>query len=1169
MAVKIRVDGDVQDFEKKLQNLDNTADKALKGVKIAAAAAGTALVALGTYAFNVGKDFENGMSGVQAVLQTSEYEMEQLTALAQEMGATTAYSATQAAEALQFIAQAGYDAAGAAQLLPDVLNLAATDAMDLGVAAQYVTNGLAIFGEAAGGAAHYSDLLATTAAAADGSVSDMAEAFMVAGGQAMLAGLDMDELATAVGVLANNGIKGSEGGTHLRNALKNLYTPTDDAAAAMEELGIQTRNADGTLVGMQDVLQQFQGQLSGLDQAARLDYMGRIFDTRTLAAANALINSSGDAWDELAVAMGNAEGAAARMAEIKLDNLEGDITLLKSATEGFGIQLYDAFGESARGAVQGLTSTVEDLMRAFNQPDVRAAVASIGEAVGALVKTVGNVVATVLPLLIKALGAIASNLNIVVPAVVALVTALTALKIINTVSSGTKVLTAAFEKNAAAALGLNVALAKQLGTMIAEGIATAAMNVALIARAAATNLATAAANGNVIAMVAYNIMMGIATAATWLFNAALAANPIGLVIAGIVALVAVVAALAALFSRESDALKALKEDTEAVIEANNQLEESMAASAEAFANNVAEIENNGAAAGVLTDKLFETMAAYDGSASSAAKMRVLVAQLNDSVDGLNLAFDEETGQLNMTEEAVRALVAAQKEQLLAQARQARAMELANELVQQEESLRALRDQYAEWELALENGEITQRQFNKNTEDLTAEITEAEAAIGTLNGQIDEYVEASAEASQASEDAAASAAYSEQNLQALADQYGTTVEAIRAATDGTVASLDEWQAAQEETAAATAETTQAMADRYEELAAVSQNVFSRIEQEQALSISQMIGNLDANTAAMNSWAENLGAIRDRTASGELSALGPLVDQIAEMGPEYAAQLAVLNHATDEELAALAAAFETGGQAAMDAMLTEFGLPSNTNMGADAVDEIAAAMEANSALETAATSTVNDAVTAINNAISAANLPGVGRNMVDGIANGVRANGGILASAMTAIVNDAIAAAKAAAEIASPSKRMRREVGRQLPAGMVQGIEDGTNDAVAAAHDQAEAVLAAYGDIDPDIEVASLAEQMVGMFDDVPAEFFTMGETAGAQFVAGFNTAAFGFFALFEQMMAGDVLMAANVGSNGARGGTNVELHFHEPVEAPDTVARSVRNVFEYGLAGERD
>lgn len=334
------------------------------------------IVAMGTAAVKTASNFESSMSQVQATLGIttdamselngqSVNTMDALSDLAKELGAKTKFSATEAAEAINNMAMAGYSTQEIYDSLPQVLSLASAGMLDLDYATQLVANGLNVMGMSTSSAQELADKLAVTASNAYGSVSDFGEALLKAGAQASLANVSLTDTMTALGILGDNGISASEGGTALRNALKNLYTPTSEAADALKKLGVETSNSDGSLRDFQDVLKDLGASLDGLTEEQRINFMSKIFDTRTIAAANALIENSGDRWDELSSAIDNAGGAAEKMASTQLENLKGQLTILKSSVEGAGI----AFGEMLLPVVKQLATGFQNLMNWINNLD--------------------------------------------------------------------------------------------------------------------------------------------------------------------------------------------------------------------------------------------------------------------------------------------------------------------------------------------------------------------------------------------------------------------------------------------------------------------------------------------------------------------------------------------------------------------------------------------------------------------------------------------------------------------------------------------------------------------------------------------------------------------------------------------------------------------------------
>ena len=269
-----------------------------------------ALDAIGQFigdSIQVGANFDKAMSQVAATMGVTVGEIEDLQQFAQEMGASTAFSATEAAEALNYMALAGYDSQKAMAALPNVLNLAAAGNIDLARASDMVTDAQSALGLSFDELEGFVDKLARTSS----------------GGTT--------ELNTVLGILANNGIKGSEGGTALRNILLSLSSPTDKAAEELERLGVAVFDADGNMRPLIDVMGDFNKALGNMTTEERTQAISTIFNARDLKSVNALLDTQVDDWNAIADSIDNAQGAAQAMADTQLDNLAGDVTLFQSA----------------------------------------------------------------------------------------------------------------------------------------------------------------------------------------------------------------------------------------------------------------------------------------------------------------------------------------------------------------------------------------------------------------------------------------------------------------------------------------------------------------------------------------------------------------------------------------------------------------------------------------------------------------------------------------------------------------------------------------------------------------------------------------------------------------------------------------------------------------------
>ena len=311
---------------------------------------------------------------------------------ARECGASTAFSATEAAKALNYLALAGYDADKAATALPTVLKLAGAGAMDLAAASDMVTDSMSALGIEATEAnlTQFSDQLAQTASKANTSVAQLGEAILTVGGTAKGLAGGTTELNTALGILADNGLKGAEGGTHLRNIILSLQNPTDKAAASLQSLGVDVYDAQGNMRGLNDVFKDLQGAMDGMDNASKDTILSTLFNKTDLTAANAMLANCTDRFDELSASIENSAGACENMYAIQLDNLNGDIDILKSGLSDLGISIYQDLNGPLREMTQLATSMVGELSEAYKSGGMEGMVGAVGGCMAEVVNTIAD-----------------------------------------------------------------------------------------------------------------------------------------------------------------------------------------------------------------------------------------------------------------------------------------------------------------------------------------------------------------------------------------------------------------------------------------------------------------------------------------------------------------------------------------------------------------------------------------------------------------------------------------------------------------------------------------------------------------------------------------------------------------------------------------------------------
>ncbi len=399
MELAIKIAGKVEaSFTNALGKAGSGVMQLSKTITAATAAAAAAVGAIAVAAVNVGKEFETAMSQVQAtmLLDTGTAEgaaaMATLEEAARECGRTTAFSATEAAEALNYLALAGYNADEAATALPTVLKLAGAGAMDLAAASDMVTDSMSALGIEATetNLNTFADQLAQTASKANTSVSQLGEAILTVGGTAKGLAGGTTELNTALGILADNGLKGAEGGTHLRNMILSLQSPTGDASKALQSLGVDVYDAQGNMRGLNDIFKDLQSGMEGMTAAQKDSIISTLFNTTDLTAANAMLSNCTDRWDELSAAIENSAGACEDMYSIQLDNLDGDIKILKSGLSDLGISIYKDLNGPLREMTQLGTSMVEELSQAYSEGGMAGMVGAVGDCLSEAVNVIAG-----------------------------------------------------------------------------------------------------------------------------------------------------------------------------------------------------------------------------------------------------------------------------------------------------------------------------------------------------------------------------------------------------------------------------------------------------------------------------------------------------------------------------------------------------------------------------------------------------------------------------------------------------------------------------------------------------------------------------------------------------------------------------------------------------------
>lgn len=379
-------------FNKLDKGFDKIASVGKKAFHAMATAAGVAAVAVGgvvAKSISIGSEFESEMSAVQSISGATAQELDQLTAKARAVAKESVFSATEVGQAMEYMGMAGWDASQMMSGIEGIIALAAASGEDLAMVSDIVTDSLTAMGQGAEEAGHFADIMAQAATNSNTNVSLMGETFKYVAPVAGALGYSMEDLAIATGTMANSGIKGSLAGTSLRNMLTRMAKPTKESQDAMDALGLSLTDAEGNMNSLLDIMNQLRSAFAGgknteamqsaltelagltddqitevqdslgdLSEAEEAFYAAELGGQRGMSGLLAIANATDEEFGKLTDAIYGAEGAAKEMSEVRLDNLQGDVTILKDTLSDSAIEFYYQFNEQLRDVVQGVTGFI-------------------------------------------------------------------------------------------------------------------------------------------------------------------------------------------------------------------------------------------------------------------------------------------------------------------------------------------------------------------------------------------------------------------------------------------------------------------------------------------------------------------------------------------------------------------------------------------------------------------------------------------------------------------------------------------------------------------------------------------------------------------------------------------------------------------------------------------
>lgn len=1040
------------------------ASKIKSAVSTGIKATGAAMIAGGSAAIKVGSDFEAGMSEVQAISGASGKELESLRDKAKEMGATTKFSATQSAEALKYMAMAGWKADQMVSGLPGIMNLAAASGEDLGTVSDIVTDALTAFGLQAKDSAHFADVLAKASSSSNTNVGMMGETFKYVAPIAGSMKYSVEDTATAIGLMANAGIKGGEAGTSLRAILTRLVKPPKDAAQALDALGVSAKNSDGTMKPLREVIGDLREKFSGLDDSQKAQYAASIAGQEAMSGLLAIVNASPSDFDKLTKSIDKSNGAAKKQAKTMNNNLKGALYELGSAAEAVGIEIYDDIKGPLTNAVKAGTKQISSLSKAISKGGIKSVVP---EQTITTIKNLGSAAKTVAGGGLKVLGSAAkflgTNISAALPATISFLATLKGYTAIRAVASTVDTAKDAF---------------KGIGT--AAEVSSAILN---------TKKENVTAFSTVVAGMTGSLTKG--TAATGLLKAGVTAlgGPIGVATLAIGALTAGAIAYKMTLPKVTTESERFAESCEKLHDEQEKFTKSVKDQNTTNEKNIDTTKAQGVQADSYFKKLKSLVGVEKKSAGQKKQISAIVAKLNELLPGLNAQYDEEKDKLNKSTAAIKKNIKAQKALVMAKAYQkgmeANAEKLADAEIKYEEAIKkrdkadrdgaAAKKKHQEmYEKYMEDGTISSDEdkaldkLQKKANDNATAYHEADEAAKGYKETIDD-ITGKMSAYEGKMDALNDYSDYLSNIGKLAKEAGLKAKDIpKTIGDGIKEGI--YEAPQ-------------TGDELKKLISIDPMIQELKKKGQEIPISLSQGIISGKYAIPGSVSQMESLIKfdglsQKSLSGGLKIPESLAKGIAsgKIKPSEAVkQMQSLidfsdavkgsKKAGDDAVKALVQSVNAGKispKKAMeelaklmgDAGEKEAGKAGNKT-GKKIDNSTAAGVDKNKGkIKTATQGAVNHAKT-----VDTSGFNSLGSSIASGIAAGIGGNAGVVAAAAVDVVNQALAAAKSkkGADVNSPSKKFRDKLGTAIPEGLAKGIYKGSGAVTKASVAMTQATL----------------------------------------------------------------------------------------------------------------
>ena len=733
--------------------------------------------------------------------------------------------------------------------------------------------------------------------------------------------------------------------------------------------------------------------------------------------------------------------SALKQGELTFDQFASKLIELNGGVGGFaelaksnskGIQT--SFGNLKNAIVKGVANTIkalDDLTKAATGKTIAENFDALKVIINAAFGVIVNVIKASTPVfqtLFSVLGAGTSVISSLTPIIISLVSALVAMRAANEAITATKNLINAWQTFKTTATGaiqiINLMTAAQAtcGTVTkAQMVANLANNGALTASTVLYGVLTGAISLQTAATIA-------ATAATTAFKAALTAltGPVGWIVAGVGLAVGALVGLWQWLTAESEETKRLKSEQEELVKSTDQLTDSVKQSAKERQKNLESVKGNTESYQKLADEIVQLSQKTNKTAADKKNLKKKIDALNASVSGLNLAYDKNSDSLSHNSDQIKARISAMEAESTWEASQKNLLDIEQKRAEIGEQLKQIAEQRNKWNEESNVSDSVRKEKLQELNDKETELKNTQTELQT------EY-EKTSQVQQAASEAMAAAAESGSNRQVVA--YENMSKSQQKAIDD-------------------------MRTKYNELLETTTNMFEQIKYKSAISVDEMIANLQKNQEAVNNWATNLNTLAERGVNEGILA------KLQQMGPQGGLYVQELVNASDEKLATLNEVFTQGGESAMN------GLTAGMDTGALGITDKIKGI-------------VQSQVSSLQEEIAAADFPEKGKNIPEGVGDGIKAGAEIASEASKNMANDIKESFTSEMDINSPS-RVFNEYGGFITTGLAEGIDNGASQ--------------------PTNSATTLSTQIKEPFNNLPSDFTYAGEMAMAGLNTGLNNGA---------------------------------------------------------------